>query len=501
MTSLTKLELEARLTTPMLLALKHLSRLTTLYVFIGHDDDDVVDTMSTALIHVTSSLPSLMELEVDLNSCSFPSRYISVASSISNGIRDIDHKDSIWSLPKLRRLSISQFTGGFPAMDSPQLTSLSIVEWKPRRNARDAVDNVAMPLLTATSQSDPPVDQIWHACPSLVDLTIATTADDGAMMSHVIKPPWHHYKSTNSKLRHAYMHLTSWFANDIVDMATSWSLMKSLRLNVRHNTPITVAQVILNSCQQLETFELCWYPAVSNVGTNDVTSFNDSYMNAIGSGNRSHQYLRHLYLAKFSSSLLQNWSFPNLLYLSLCTSSHNLETYLFSFLARLPRLYHLTCRLDEEIHDDDSKRASSSSLPLVSSSPIMSSSSSSRNPLTLTSLRTLTLNKSADIYEPILRAASIGVQTIKLVSIDKASVNRFITICTESPMLQLNTLSFSMISFNEKKDTAMLLLLLETLRSLPHLMTLIIPSTIVSKVRSVCQMMIPKPRFDIEPIS
>jgi hypothetical protein len=515
--SLAKLDLPIGLTTPLLLALQPLSHLTALYITLpfssqddDDDDDDDDDTIGGALIHVTSSLPGLVELEVNLRNRGFPSRFVSVAASISSGHGDenhIDHKDWIWSMTQLKHLSIERCLGALPAMHAPQLTYLYIGDWSPRNGDDDDEAH------EGKSQS-PPVDQIWRACPSLLEITIVASDEEKHKnaMSRVIKPPWRHYTS-HSKISMAIMDSMSWFANDVADIGRSWLQLEHLTLYVRHSTPATIIEVILNGCRKLESFTIRWYADIGTID-DDLTTSDARYVDAIGIGKHSHQYLTHLGTTRYSASLLQDWSFPSLTSLDFDPSKHNnvddLETHMLPFMTRLPRLYRLSFQIDFEeatstTIDDDSKRSNNNkpiSLKLAASDPSLSSAeggADSHAPFVLESLRTLTLgNATADFYEPILRAATIELQTIKWSSIiDSASLNRFILVFAISPMKQLSTLYFTEISFDDEKDSTIWQLLFETL---PHLMTLILPEAMVPKVRAVAKMMTPIPRVSIEPI-
>jgi hypothetical protein len=531
MSALTKLDSLILLTTPSLLALEQLSRLTALYVTL-HDRENGVgnddDTIGAALIHATSSLPSLIELEVDLNLRCFPARHVAVAASISSGIGDehhIDYKGWVWSMTQLKHLSIDKFNGALPAIYAPQVTCLDITDWNPRRNARDVViTDQALALLDAKSQPDPVVDQLWRGCPSVVNLTVLASQDaPSGVMRRVISPPWLAYRS-HSKLRISDFDCSSWFAGDIVNLVSAWQLLEKLELHVRHSTPATVVEVVLNECQKLESFIIQWYAGIGTID-DDSTASESRYIDAMGSGARSHPHLCQLSTTRFKASLLQYWSFPSLTSLSLGPSPHNniddLNAHLIPFLTQLPHLYRLSCQIKPSKEstktpklmasatiDDDSKRSSLAHINhrktttlSVPSSPSSSSITGSNNgaaPFVLKSVRTLVLsNDNVDFFEPIIRASSIGVNKITWFSITSSSLNRFIMLCSMSPMPQLHTLYLSDISFDGQMDTVMWQLLLETL---PHLMTLVVPPAIVGKVRAIAKVMKPKPFVSIEPI-
>jgi hypothetical protein len=272
-------------------------------------------------------------------------------------------------------------------------------------------------------------------------------------------------------------------------------------------------EVILNGCRELESFIFEWFPLFGGAIDSDRTTSNVRYVDVIGSGKRSHEHLTYLSTTRYTTSLLQDWSFPSLTALDFDPSPHNniddLKTHLVPFLTRSPRLYRLSYQIDQEVFsvpsmvtiDNDSKQSSinkTTSLQLPASCSSLSSAveggASISAPFVIESLRTLTLRHSgADYYEPIIRAASIGLQTIKWLSIDSTSLDRFVTMCSVLPMTQLSTLYFTKISFHVK-DTSIWKLLFETL---PHLMTLILPEDMVPKVRGVAKTMTPIPRVNI----
>jgi hypothetical protein len=387
------------MTTSSLVAMKQLQHLTLLFINLersiafeeedhsrSRDNDDVKEsddvTIGAALIDLTQSLPSLVDLMVNIAKHEFyPPHVIHLPNGLARPLpylpsytNKMDNNDDnmveiqqsghahmrdhtqlhVWRFPSLQRLSLQNLGGVLPMIEAPLLKYLYVADWYPPNLTLDDLtekesetkdktkemnnNNEENELLKQqqkmTSQDRYASSQLWFGCSSINELNLVVAHDSMSSLRHFVTRPWLSLTNAPSSSLSLFkgihtidLDISSWYTIEIKTMLETWPQLTRTTLHVRHSMPPTLIPALLCACPGLLSIVVKWFTSVGtidddpNANTAFVIKRPSSSSLSLTDGLESHSALRHLEITRVDTSLLCNWTFPVLSCLSLGPSS------------------------------------------------------------------------------------------------------------------------------------------------------------------------------------